>query len=215
MLRGLILLAALASAGTALAQEAREITLFSNEGLSGARFTVTGPRNTLNLEFVPESAALNGGGSWQLCSGPEFTGNCTTVSATTRRLAIGAVRSARPIVVQTSAWREVARLNVRDRADRDLVYVSNRSALYREIKVCAERSTIRIRRAEVQLGTGEWQRLSVPLVLTQGQCSDAIDLLAAPRRLRAVRFEYEAWTAGMERGTITVSALPHVTAQPR
>jgi hypothetical protein len=213
-----IVAAAIAASVSTQAQAAQEVTFFSNTGMSGARFTVTGPRTRLSLPYVPRSAVLQGGGSWQICSANDFGGKCTVIGEDQRNLNFGTIRSIRPLNATSPSpgpWQEIARLNVRDRADRDFAVSTDTQSRFREIKVCSERSTIRIRRAEVQLGNGTWQRLFLPLALNEGQCSDGIGLFGDGRRIRAVRFEYEAWTAGMERGTISVKALPKAEVQPR
>jgi hypothetical protein len=215
----LVALSVAALATIAQAQTAREITFFSNNTPSGAKYTVTGPRTNVAMPFVPRSAILQGGGTWQVCSGQDYTGKCLVLSSNVvRNLGFGAIRSVRPVGATAPApapWKEVARLDVRDRAERDTAAVNDRQTSFRQIRVCSERRTVRIRRAEVQFANGDWQRLFVPLALSQGKCSNAIDLLKPPRRLRAVRFEYEAWTPGMARATISVKALPSVTPQPR
>lgn len=210
---------ALAAVGTAVAQSgsAQEMTFFSNSGMSGGRFTVTGTRNNLDLPFVPRSLILQGDGRWEVCSEENQRGRCETISANQREFTFGQVRSvtALPATAAISNWREIAQLNVRDRADRDLLPSNDRQTRFSQIKVCSERNTVRIRRAEAQLGNRRWQRLFIPLTLSNGECSNAIDIVGSDRRIRAVRFEYETWSAGMERGTISVKALPQVTVQPR
>lgn len=200
----------------AMAQQAQEITFFSNPGFGGARYTVTGPRAILDIPFRARSAVLQGGGSWEICPRRNYGGNCERIARSERDLAPRLARpgSIRPVEAVTSTWREIARLSVRDRAERDTVPVRDRER-YRAIMICSERNLIRIRRAEAQLDNGRWQRLFVPLALPQGQCSNAIDLLGTGPRVRAVRFEYESWTLGMAGGTITVRALPYVAIQPR
>lgn len=206
---------AAAAAVAVSAQQAQEITFFSNEGYSGARFTVTGPRTILDLPFEPRSAALQGGGRWEICPARDYGGSCQQIGENSRNLRVGSIRSIRPVASAASAgWREIARLDVRDRADRDQVGVRS-NELFREVKLCAERNPIRMRRAEVQLGNGTWQRLFVPLVIAPGNCSDGVDLIGNARRLRALRFEYEAWSPGIARGTIVVQALPQAERQPR
>lgn len=200
------------------AQRAQEITFYSEPGFRGAQFTVTGPRTVLDIPFTPRSAMLQGG-SWQVCNMRDYAGTCRSISDNNRDLNFTVIRSIRPTNYGGGSgaggnWREIARLNVRDRADHDTVGVRGND-LYREVKVCAERNTIRIRRAEVQLGNGQWQRMFLPLALSAGDCSNAIDLLGNARRIRALRFEYEAWTAGVARGTVVVKALPSVEKQPR
>jgi hypothetical protein len=213
---GAILLACVL-ASPAHAQVAQEITFFSNPGMSGARFTVTGPRTNLSVPYVPRSAALQGRGSWQVCSEENYRGRCLVIGNSQRDLSFGPISSIRQLAASPTRGplREIARLNVRDRAERDTANSNDRQTIFREVRVCSERSAIRIRRAEVQFGNGTWQRLFLPLVLEQGQCSDPVDLLGNGRRIRAVRFEYEAWTAGMRRGVISVKALPFVRPQPR
>lgn len=201
----------------ALAQDAREITFFSEPGFSGARYTATGDRNNANLPFRPRSALIAGGGSWQVCSGNDGAGSCDTIAQSTRDLqlrfaTVGSIKVNALIAV--SPWREIVRLNVLDRADRDLAGVNDQTP-FRQVMVCAERKPIRIRRAELGLGNGQWMRLFLPVVLDGGRCSKPIDLLRGPRRIHAVRFEYEAWSAGVARGTVVVKALPQVVAQPR
>lgn len=214
---GLALVGAMAAG--VYAQAAQEITFFSDPGFRGARFTVTGARTILDLPFIPRSASMQGGGSWEMCNMRDYGGTCRTVTESNRDLNFTVVRSIRPANYggggwNNSGWREIARLNVRDRYDRDTVAVRS-NELFREVKVCAERKTVRIRRAEVQLGNGYWQRMFVPLVLSPGRCSNEIDLMGNARRIRALRFDYEAWTPGVSRGTIVVHARPHVEIQPR
>lgn len=197
----------------------QNITFFSQEGMSGARYSVSGDAKYVRMPYVPRSVAVNEGGTWQVCSEEEYRGNCLVVQST-RSFSFGPVRSVRKLGgsatgPEASQWKTVARLDVRDRADRDAATSSDRITRFQQIQVCSERNLVRIRRAEVQLGNGYWQRLFVPLALEQGACSNAIDLIGGKRRIRAVRFEYEAWTAGMARGTIVVKALPYVTPKPR
>lgn len=81
--------------------------------------------------------------------------------------------------------------------------------------VCAERSTIRLRRAEVQFDNGRWQRLFLPSRSPRGKCSKAINLEGGGRAIRALRFDFEAWKPGISRGTVVVRVLSKVTHQPR
>jgi hypothetical protein len=215
----------LAAASTAaLAQPARELTLFSNPGFSGARYTVTGPRENLAIPFQPRSAMLQGGGSWELCPSRSYGGRCQTIRQNQRDLRLDFVRvqSARPAraVVQppppVSNWREIARLAVRDRIETETVNVRD-TIRFREVKVCGQRQIVRMRRAEVLVQSGRWQRLPLPPVLSPGRCSNPLALPGANgQRVRALRFTYEAWTLQPRRGgTIVVQGLPFVRPQPR
>lgn len=204
-------------AAPAFAQEAREITFFSQPGFSGARYSATGDRNNASIPYQPRSAMVQGGGTWRVCSGNDGTGTCDTITSNVRDLRLGFAHvGSIKLDAQTasSPWREIVRLNVLDRAERDLAPV-NDQVPYREVKVCAERQPIRIRRAELQFANGKWMRLFLPLVLNDGDCSKSIDLLGGPRRIRAIRFEYEAWSPGVARGTVIVKALAPVVGQPR
>lgn len=203
--------------GSAVAQQARELTFFSNPGYSGARFTVTGPRTILDLPFTPRSAMLRGGGSWQLCGGRDYRAPCQTIAANQRdlRLSFPRVASIRPAVAPPiSPWREISRITVRDRATTDTIRINDRQP-YLELKICGERSIVRVRRAEVQLDGRHWQRLFVAPALAPGACTRAIDLTGEGRRITALRFDYEAWSPGWRGGMLVVSALPHVRPQPR
>lgn len=120
--------------------------------------------------------------------------------------------SVAPISLAQAPWVELVRLTVNDRADQDTARIAD-GGRYSEIMVCAERQVIRIRRAEAQLDDGGWQRLFLPLTIAPGECSRGIDLLGAGRQVRAVRFDYEAWSPGIARGTVVVRGKP--VAQPR
>ncbi len=91
---------ALAGTGPAMADERRELTLFSQRGETGARHTLT--RESPNMLFSPRSARVTGAGGWQLCARPFFGGACTVVAEGSAELNLprgfsGTVRSARPL----------------------------------------------------------------------------------------------------------------------
>lgn len=213
MKRLVLLLGLLFGAVPSSAQQAREMTFFSNPGFGGAQFTVTGPRSNLEMPFEPRSVIVRGGGSWLVCAGVNYGGGCATIAGDDRNLRMR-VHSVRPSGVVEAQWLEIVRLNVRDRAERDTAAVRD-NGLYSEVMVCAERSTIRLRRAEIQLDDGGWQRLFLPLALAPGECSKGIDLLGRGRRIRAVQFDYEALSLGVARGTVVVRARPYAERDPR
>ncbi|MFN0114298.1 MAG: hypothetical protein ACKVPY_06440 [Paracoccaceae bacterium] len=121
----------------------------------------------------------------------------------------GTIAFSDPVSVQADLMDEIIRLDVGDGADRDTWPIVD-ARKFTAIRICAEKNPVRIRRAEVRLDNGSWQRLFVPLVLDPGKCSKAIDILRAPRKLRAVQFDYEALTAGYARGTLVVYAKPEL-----
>ncbi|PKB19552.1 hypothetical protein B0I00_1788 [Novosphingobium kunmingense] len=87
--------AALATPGGSLAQTAGELTLYSDIAFRGQSYTVTGPREHINMPFVARSARLSGGESWQVCTGDSYSGQCNTVRDDQGNIAWN-VRSARP-----------------------------------------------------------------------------------------------------------------------
>ena len=110
---------------------------------------------------------------------------------------------------ETAPWVELLRLDVGDTADRDIRPISD-ARQFEGVMICAEKQTVRIRRAEVKLGNGRWQRLFVPLALKAGACAKPIELLRGPRKIRGFQFDYEALSAGYGRGVIVVKGQPEV-----
>lgn len=210
------LAAALLVGASAAAQAPREITFFSSVGFSGAQFTVTGSRTKLRLPFEPRSAMIRGGGTWEVCTAREYGGDCRFIVRSERDLgrAYRHIGSIRPTEVTVSARREVARVSVTDRSEFDTVPVRD-DGEFVDVVVCAERSTVRMRNAYAELEGGRTQRLFLPLVLDAGECSNPIELQGERPRIRAFRFEYEAWTAGFAGATVVDRAKPYVEREPR
>jgi hypothetical protein len=121
-------------------------------------------------------------------------------------VALGGLTASGALAQPGGGWQELKRVLVNDRADFDVVLVGG-DQMYRVVKVCAERQPIRIRRAGVRLENGTYQRLFLPLVLQPGSCSKEIKLQGAPRRIHFFDFDYEAWSAGIARGTIVIQGL--------
>jgi hypothetical protein len=113
------------------------------------------------------------------------------------------------VLAQATVWDDLIRLDVGDLADRDTRPVS-RSKKYHGVRVCAEENKVRIRRAEVMLDNNRWQRLFLPLALAPGECSKEIEILGGPRKLRAVQFDYEAFSEGYDRATLVVQGRPEL-----
>jgi hypothetical protein len=102
-------------------------------------------------------------------------------------------------------WRVIGQSRVSDKAEYDIVRTGD-GRRYSQVRVCAERNAIRLRRAEMTLGNGRSQRLFLPLVLAEDQCSRPIDTLGGRRVIRQVRFDNEALTLGRGNATIVVEA---------
>jgi hypothetical protein len=111
------------------------------------------------------------------------------------------------IPVQATVWDELIRLDVGDLADRDIRPIGDDRKMH-GVRVCAEENKVRIRRAEVMVNNNRWQRLFLPLALAPGECSDEIEILGGPRQLKAVQFDYEAWSAGYDRATLVIYGRP-------
>ncbi len=105
--------------------------------------------------------------------------------------------------LQARTWTSLLALKVGDRPERDRRAIPD-NRRFVSVSVCALKDTIRIRDARVQFGDGRWQRLVVPPTLAQGECSKGTDLVSAPRRLRAVQFDYQTVSAGRHRGELLV-----------
>jgi hypothetical protein len=202
---------ALSFSASAEALRAREITFFSNQGFSGARFTVTSQRNILRLPFTPRSARLRGVGGWQLCSGQNFLGPCQTITQDQRNLLLRlrSVQSIRPVATTAgmTGWRDIARLPVRDRVQSDIITIRD-NRLFRQAKLCAERNTVRLRSADLQRGNGTWQRLNPLRAIQPGRCSSPVDLGRGGQSIRAVRFDFDTWMQGASGAIVVVRALP-------
>ena len=89
-----ILICVASTAVPAAAQGHGRLTLFSNNGFSGARFTATSQRNNLNIHFRVRSVRISGGQRWQLCRQRNLR-DCTTFRSSMRRTSM-MVRSVRP-----------------------------------------------------------------------------------------------------------------------
>jgi hypothetical protein len=72
-----------------------EITFFSQIAFRGQTYTVTGPREVINIPWTVRSARLSGGGSWEICPRSGYRGKCNQVTDTQGNIA-WTVASARP-----------------------------------------------------------------------------------------------------------------------
>jgi hypothetical protein len=91
----ILFVATLLLPATAGAQQRGELTLFSNPGYTGFRYTVTGPSLNVRLPWTARSAIVAPGDQWQLCTDAGYEGQCTILRDNTRNLGFF-VASARP-----------------------------------------------------------------------------------------------------------------------
>ncbi|HEY2356715.1 MAG TPA: hypothetical protein VGH86_04640 [Phenylobacterium sp.] len=89
--------AALSWPSMADAQRPGELTLFSDVGFRGQSYTVTGPREHINLDWPVRSARVTPGDTWQLCSSSRYRGICSNVSRSTGNV-LWTVASGRPML---------------------------------------------------------------------------------------------------------------------
>jgi hypothetical protein len=102
-------------------------------------------------------------------------------------------------------WRPIARRRVADAPDIDVTPVID-GRKYREVRVCAERNLVRIRRGGLKLSDGRDQRLLLPPTLRAGKCTKPHRVQDGPQGIRSVRFEYEAVSVGYGSAEIVVQA---------
>lgn len=196
---------ALPASASAQYQSRGEITFFSNSNFSGARFTVSGPRQNIRLPFNARSVILRQGDRWQVCSRTDYR-NCTVINRSDRTTNF-AVRSARPLGYTQPGlpgpWSEIARLRVRQGVMWDSVQVPNYNQRYRRLMICAERNVVRLNRMDAFFNNGQRQTFHTPLTLRPGQCSRPMDLQGQDRRIRSLTFTYQGWNAAY-RGAVVV-----------
>lgn len=96
-LRTILLATAIATASpaTSLAQRAGEITFYSQIAFRGQTYTVTGPRENIQIPWTVRSARVAGGDTWEICPRTRYRGQCNQVSETQGNIA-WTVASARP-----------------------------------------------------------------------------------------------------------------------
>lgn len=94
---GFALAAGLLLVPGASAQRAGEITVFSGIGFTGRAFTLSGPRENLNLGWTVRSVRMGGGPAWDLCTRTNFRTPCNRVTRNATNVR-WTVHSARPIV---------------------------------------------------------------------------------------------------------------------
>ena len=94
---GLLTLAAVLLAPiAALGQQRGEMTFFSTPVHSGSRYTVTGPREHIDLGWQVRSVIIAPGDQWEVCTGPRYRGTCTRLDKTATHIRYS-VASARPV----------------------------------------------------------------------------------------------------------------------
>lgn len=187
------------------------LVVYAEPGHRGPAVAVDAARDRLDLAWPVASLRIEAG-TWELCELPGFDGHCSLFDASVEDLppVLRTVQSARPVggaamPLPADGWRTLSRRHVRDRAERDSAWVPS-LARFDEVRVCAERNPVRVRRAEARLRDGRSQRLFLPLVIRPGECSRPIRLQRRPVGLASVEFEYETMSLGLATAHIVVQA---------
>ncbi|MBL8419033.1 MAG: hypothetical protein JNK92_00190 [Dechloromonas sp.] len=100
-------------------------------------------------------------------------------------------------------WHELGRIHVRDNAEKDLAFLHDGDDVV-EIRVCAERNSIRLRNAESWMSGDKRQKLWLPLVLGAGKCLDPSKVQGGPIRVTHLALEYEAMSLGTEGAHLSI-----------
>ena len=103
----------------------------------------------------------------------------------------------------SQGWHELGRVHVRDSAENDLAFLKDGDNLV-QIRLCAERSAIRLRNAELWMSGDKRQKLWLPLVLGANKCTDAIKVQGGPIRVTHLALEYEAMSLGTEGAHLSI-----------
>lgn len=89
-----------------------------------------------------------------------------------------------------AAWTQLGVRDVRDRTDRDTIYVEGHRQFTR-IRLCVYRNPVHFRDLDVTFNNGGHQDVSVASRINPGQCTRAIDLTGDDRDIRSVSMLYE------------------------
>lgn len=87
--------------GQASAQPDDEVSMFSRGRFTGARYTLTGPTQSIRPAFDARSVRITTGEDWEFCTGSTFTG-CRRISKSMPSIVM-TVRSARPVAAAAAA----------------------------------------------------------------------------------------------------------------
>lgn len=103
----------------------------------------------------------------------------------------------------SQGWHELDRVHVRDNAEKDLAFLKDGNDTV-QVRLCAERSAIRLRNVELWMSGDKRQKLWLPLVLGANKCTDAIKVQGGPIRVTHLALEYEAMSLGTEGAHLSI-----------
>jgi hypothetical protein len=104
-----------------------------------------------------------------------------------------------------AAWDLIGARDVRDRTERDTIYVEG-PRQFERIRLCAYRNPINIYDLDVRFANGGRQDVSVRTRINPGECTRAIDLVGDDRNIVAVSMLYEETSFRRRHATVRLFA---------
>lgn len=114
-----------------------------------------------------------------------------------KALVLGAVLALAATTGPAFAWDQIGARDVRDRTDRDTIYL-NGHRQFERIKLCVYRNPVHFYDLDVRFNNGGHQDVSVRSRINPGQCTRAIDLNGDDRDIATISMLYEetSWRRG-------------------
>lgn len=104
-----------------------------------------------------------------------------------------------------AAWDLIGARDVRDRTERDTIYVEG-PRQFERIRLCAYRNPINIYDLDVRFANGGHQDVSVRTRINPGECTRAIDLIGDDRNIVSVSMVYEETSFRRRHATVRLFA---------
>ncbi len=110
---------------------------------------------------------------------------------------MGAVLALSAMAGPAFAWNQIGARDVRDRTDRDVIYLGGHRQ-YERIRLCVYRNPVHFYDLDVRFNNGGHQDVSVRQRINPGECTRAIDLRGADRDIATIAMLYEetSWRRG-------------------
>ena len=114
-----------------------------------------------------------------------------------RALVLGAALALAATAGPAFAWDQIGVRDVRDRTDRDTIYL-NGHRQFERIRLCVSRNPVHFIDLDVRFNNGGHQDVPVRYRINPGQCTRVIDLNGDDRDIRSISMLYEetSWRRG-------------------
>ena len=106
---------------------------------------------------------------------------------------------------EASAWELIAKRQVTDRVDYDVIAVDG-DRRFTRIKLCAHRHPVKIYALELTFSNGDRQDVHLRERLSAGACTVAIDLKGVTRDISTIKLVYEEASVRKRRAVVRVLA---------